>query len=242
MEETPKKAKGRGKKAANPTQCVVLKGQRDGITVMLDPKVSFDEIKTVLRSKVAGAKRFFEGANATVTFKGRTLTEEAEQELLDIIMTETTLDVAFVESEGFTLLPPKPQPPPPDPDAPAALSANFNNYKPDMEGDTAFFSVNLRSGQQIRYKGSVVIVGDVNPTSQIIADGNVIVLGALKGLVHAGAIGDDTCYITALEFRPTQLRIANTITYIPPEEVANAKDNGPARAYIKNGQVFVEQL
>jgi septum site-determining protein MinC len=86
----------------------------------------------------------------------------------------------------------------------------------------------------------VVIVGDVNPGSQIVADGNVVVLGALKGLVQAGAIGDDTCYISALELRPTQLRIANTITYIPPEEAAGA--NGPARAYIKDGQVFVEQL
>lgn len=213
-------------------QCVVLKGQRDGIVVMLDPKLPFDEIKRTLRDKVAGAKRFFEGANATLTFKGRTLIEEQEQQLLDIIMSETTLDVAFVESEGFTMAPPK-----------ASVSASASSsFAPNMEGETAFFTVNLRSGQQVRYKGSVVIVGDVNPGSQIVADGNVIVLGALKGLVHAGAIGDDTCYISALSLRPTQLRIANTITYIPPEEVANAKENGPARAYIKNGQVFVEQL
>jgi septum site-determining protein MinC len=87
-----------------------------------------------------------------------------------------------------------------------------------------------------------VIVGDVNPGSMVIADGNVVVLGAIKGLVHAGAIGDDTCYISALSLMPTQMRIANTITYIPPEEAANSKDNGPARAYIRNGQVFVEQL
>jgi len=212
---------------------VVLKGQRGGIAVVLDPKVSFDTIKQVLRDKVSGAKRFFEGANATVTFKGRKLTEAQEQELLDIIMSETTLDVAFVESEGFTLQPQKPPP---------AAASHSSTFAPVMEGETAFYNVNLRSGQQVRYKGSVVIVGDVNPGSQIVADGNVVVLGAIKGMVHAGAIGDDTCYISALSLTPTQMRIANTITYIPPEEAANNKDSGPARAYIKDGQVFVEQL
>jgi septum site-determining protein MinC len=221
-----------GKPTVPNPQCVVLKGQRDGIAVMLDAKVSFDNIKDVLRDKVSGAKRFFEGANATVTFKGRKLSEEQEQELLDIIMSETTLDVAFVESEGFTLKPEKPTP----------NSTNFSTFTPVMESETAYYNANFRSGQQVRYKGSVVIVGDVNPGSQIVADGNVVVLGALKGMVHAGAIGDDTCYISALSLTPTQMRIANTITYIPPEEAASNKRSGPARAYIKNGQVFVEQL
>ncbi|MCL2204000.1 MAG: septum site-determining protein MinC [Defluviitaleaceae bacterium] len=227
MEDTAK-----GKKPANP-QCVVLKGHKDGITAVLDPKTPFEEIKRTLRDKVSGAKRFFEGANAIVTFKGRKLTDKQEKTLLDIIMTETTLDVAFVESEGFTLQPQKPPP---------AVVTHASTFAPSMEGETAFYTVGLRSGQQVRYKGSVVIVGDVNPGSQIVADGNVIVLGALKGMVHAGAIGDDTCYISALSLTPTQMRIANTITYIPPEEVANSKDSGPARAYIKDGQVFVEQL
>ena len=210
-------------------QYVILKGQRDGIAVMLDADAPLEDIKIVLHNKVAGAKRFFEGANATVSFKGRTLNEDEEQELLDIIMRETTLDVAFVESEGFTMIPKAAAPPAPS-----------STFAPTMEGETAFYATNLRAGQQVRYKGSVVVVGDVNPGSEIIADGNVIVLGAIRGLVHAGAIGDDTCFISALELRPTQLRIANTITVIPEEE--RTKDNGPARAYIKDGQVFVEQL
>jgi len=222
------------KVAVSNPQCVVLKGQRDGIAVVLDSKVEFDEIKTVLRNKVAGAKRFFEGANATVTFKGRRLTEDEEQELLDIIMSETTLDVAFVESEGFTMAPPK--------SSAAAASEKSSTFAPVMEGETAFYTANLRAGQQVRYKGSVVIVGDVNPGSEVVADGNVIVLGALKGMAHAGAIGDDTCYISALSMRPTQLRVAGTITVIPVEELASMKDNGPARAYVKDGQVFIEQL
>jgi septum site-determining protein MinC len=221
----------KGRNKITSPQCVVLKGQRGGIAAILDAKVSFEEIKRSLHEKVSGAKRFFEGANATVTFKGRKLTEKQEQELLDIIMTETTLDVAFVESEGFTLQPQKPAP-----------SAPSTIIEPTMEGETAFYKATLRSGQEIRYKGSVVIIGDVNPGSKIVADGNIVVLGTLKGEAHAGVIGDDTCYISAHSLTPTQIRIASTITYIPPEEIANNKDSGPARAFIKNGQVFVEQI
>jgi septum site-determining protein MinC len=243
MDEQKTKSKNKGKNfstvshnVSNPappnSKSVILKGQRGGIVVMLDAKTPFEDIKKVLRDKVSGAKRFFEGANATVTFKGRKISDKQEQELLDIIMSETTMDVAFVESEGFTLQPQKAAP----------TTGQSSTFAPQMEGETAFYTVNLRSGQQVRYKGSVVIVGDVNPGSQIVADGNVVVLGAIKGMVHAGAIGDDSCYISALSLTPTQMRIANTITYIPPEEVEKNKDSGPARAYIKDGQVFVEQL
>ena len=214
------------------SKAVVLKGHKDGISVILDPKIHFDDIKKLLRDKVSSAKRFFEGANATITFKGRSLSEKQEQELLEIIMSETTLGVSFVESEGFTRKPEKPAPTP----------VHTPAYVPDMEGNTAFYTTGFRSGQQVRYKGSVVVVGDVNPGSQIIADGNVIVLGAIKGMVHAGAIGDDTCYISALSLAPTQMRIATIISYIPDEEVANTRDNGPSRAYIKDGKVIVEQL
>ena len=213
-------------------QCVVLKGRHDGIAVLLDAKTHFDEIKKVLREKVSGAKRFFEGANATISFKGRSLTEKQEQTLLDIIMSETTLDVAFVESEGFTLKPEK---------SVAAAAAPSSTHAPIMESNTAYYMQGLRSGQHVRYKGSVVIVGDVNPGSEVVADGNIVVLGSLKGMVHAGAIGDETCYISALVLTPTQLRISNTITYVPPEEYAK-KNNVPSRAYIKDGKVFFEQL
>jgi septum site-determining protein MinC len=227
------KGKGKGKNTPAHTQYVVLKGHKDGINVMLDAKVHFDELKKSLRDKVAGAKRFFEGANATITFKGRSLSEKQEQDLLNIIMSETTLDVSFVESEGFTLKPEKPAP----------VTANSSTHAPVMESETAFYMVGLRSGQQVRYKGSVVIVGDVNPGSKIEADGNVVILGALKGVAEAGAMGDNTCYISALHLAPTQLRIAGAIVPIDPKEIANSKNNGPSRAYIdKTGRFVIEQL
>jgi septum site-determining protein MinC len=210
-------------------QCVILKGQRDGISIMLDKDTDFATIETVLRKKVSGAKRFFEGADAVLSFKGRSLTEDEEQALLDIILTETALDVAFVESEGFML--------------PVARRTSVAPAHAVLtNSDTAFFRGCLRSGQYIRYNGSVVIIGDVNPGGEIIVNGNIIVLGSLRGMVHAGALGDATCFISALVMQPTQLRIANHITYIPATVKIERSTSKPSWAYVQDGQVFIAPL
>jgi len=212
-------------------QYVILKGNKDGISILLDEQADFELIKKTLQKKVAGAKQFFEGANTNVAFKGRKITDEEEKTLLDIIFTETTLDVSFVEQEGFT------------PVTPSYMMNATPSHYPFIEQVTKYQYGGLRSGQFIRYGGSVVVIGDANPGSEIIAGGNVIVLGALKGLVHAGCNGDDSCFVSALTFAPTQLRIASIITNITSnDKTKRKKANIPTCAYIQDGQVYIAPL
>lgn len=93
----------------------------------------------------------------------------------------------------------------------------------------------LRSGRSIYHEGHVVVIGDVNPGAEIIAGGDVVVWGRLRGLVHAGALGDETAVICALSLTPTQLRIADQIA-IPPEE--NQAAPTPEQAVIRQGQIM----
>lgn len=95
----------------------------------------------------------------------------------------------------------------------------------------------IRSGRAIQHEGDVVIIGDVNPGAEIIAGGNVIVWGRLRGLVHAGAYGDHTAIICALELNPTQLRIADQIA-IAPE--GKRKNSLPEQATIRSGHIVAE--
>jgi septum site-determining protein MinC len=85
----------------------------------------------------------------------------------------------------------------------------------DERSDTLFVWRTLRSGQLVRHQGNIVVLGDVNGGSEIIAGGNVIVWGRLRGTVHAGALGDRGAVICALELAPTQLRIADLIARTP---------------------------
>ena len=63
-----------------------------------------------------------------------------------------------------------------------------------------------------------VVLGDVNPGAEIIAEGDVVVFGALRGLAHAGAGGERTARIWALSIEPNQIRIADLVA-VPPRGV-----------------------
>jgi septum site-determining protein MinC len=89
----------------------------------------------------------------------------------------------------------------------------------------------LRSGQSLRHPGHIVVIGDVNPGAEVIAGGDIVVWGRVRGLVHAGALGDEGAVICALDLAPTQLRIAGTIARSPEErrrkpvpEIATARE------------------
>ncbi len=103
----------------------------------------------------------------------------------------------------------------------------------DLGNATALFlNKTLRSGTRIEFSGHVVVVGDVNPGAEIIAEGNVIVWGRVRGMIHAGAKGDTSAYICALDLSPTQLRIADEISAMlkpqnnPHPEIARLNGEG----------------
>lgn len=80
-----------------------------------------------------------------------------------------------------------------------------------------FYRGTLRSGQVITSESSVTIIGDVNPGAKIIAQGNIVILGALKGNVHAGCTGDRSCFVFALDMQPIQIQIGDLIAKSPDE-------------------------
>ncbi len=86
------------------------------------------------------------------------------------------------------------------------------------EGGAVLVRRTLRSGQTVRHTGHVVVVGDVNPGAEIIAGGDVVVWGRLRGTVHAGAGGNDDAVVCALVLAPTQLRIGSHIARSPGGE------------------------
>jgi septum site-determining protein MinC len=96
----------------------------------------------------------------------------------------------------------------------------------------------LRSGSSIRHDGDVYLFGDVNPGAQISASGNIIVLGALKGMAHAGHGGDESAFIVGFDFRPTQVRIGRRIAVAPAR--TDGRPSEPEIAHIVDGQIVIE--
>jgi septum site-determining protein MinC len=101
-----------------------------------------------------------------------------------------------------------------------------------------FIQRTLRSGQKIEYPGHVVVFGDVNPGAEIVAGGNILVWGRLRGTVHAGALGNDEMVVCALSLFPTQLRIGNHIARSP--ETLPPRVKVPEMASVQNGEIVAE--
>lgn len=86
----------------------------------------------------------------------------------------------------------------------------------------------LRSGQIFRHAGSVMIIGDVNPGAHVVSASDIFIWGRLRGVAHAGAMGDESAQIGALEFDPIQVRIAGHIAMSPRGDA-----NDPGRWFWK---------
>ncbi len=106
-----------------------------------------------------------------------------------------------------------------------------------LDGEEAIFlHRTLRSGHKVTHQGHIVVLGDVNPGAELVAGGNIIVWGRLRGVVHAGAGGDASAVVCSLDLSPTQLRIADKISVSPPRK---GKPR-PEIAYLEDGQVAAQ--
>ncbi|MBU0971438.1 MAG: septum site-determining protein MinC [Proteobacteria bacterium] len=85
------------------------------------------------------------------------------------------------------------------------LSKGWNHHRSDV----LMLRGRVRSGQKIDAKKHLVITGDVNPGAEIVAGGDVIVLGRLSGKVHAGFPDKEDAIVFALEFNPSHVKIGS---------------------------------
>jgi septum formation inhibitor MinC len=127
-------------------------------------------------------------------------------------------DIATRRARGEPSVP-RPAFGPPRPGAAEAPAPALVTVAPDAPS-TLYHHGTLRGGQTLQQLGTIVVVGDVNPGAELVATGDILVFGALRGTAHAGAQGDATARVYALELAPTQLRIATCI----------AADDGARRA------------
>jgi septum site-determining protein MinC len=115
--------------------------------------------------------------------------------------------------------------------APAAPAATA----PPAGPATLYHRGTLRGGQILQQIGNIVVVGDVNPGAELVASGDILVFGALRGTAHAGAQGDVAARVAALELTPTQLRIATCIAADDARRTARE----PEVAFIRDERIAI---
>ena len=216
------------------SQSVILKSNRYGINLILDNNISFVELKKAVLDKFKESEKFFKNASIAISFEGRTLSGEEELELLDLIAENTSIHVVCVVDH--------------DELREQLYKEKIDSYYNNVADNTGeFYKGTLRSGQVLKCDSSIVIIGDVNPGAKIIARGNIVIIGALKGNAYAGAAGDESCFVTALTMDPVQIKIGNVIGRSadkgPWEAIRNRKRTmEPQMAMVSDGNILIEPI
>ncbi len=228
---------------------VILKGTRDGLLITLGVG-EWSSVLSELATQLARprAAEFFHGAHARLALGDRSLNGEELSELGRLLAEhEMQLDLTPHDAPVRS----RPVEEKPVADAPEHKSNNGRLAAPDdkhkaqddrhdhdLWTEAAIVRRTVRSGQVIRYSGHVAVYGDVNAGGEIIAGGDVIIWGKLRGVVHAGASGDESAIVAALFLAPTQLRIGSYIARAPDDRNKGLKS--PEVARVRDGRIVIE--
>ena len=104
---------------------------------------------------------------------------------------------------------------------------------------TKFYKGSIRSGQKMEFEGSLVILGDVNAGAEILAEDNVVILGILRGMAHAGAKGNKEAIIAAASIESAQIRIADIVKQIEKEDNTEELKEIKTYAYVKENEIIL---
>lgn len=199
-------------------QYVTIKGTKDGLVFHLNDTCDFEALIQDLQYKLETShENFLTGPIIHVYVKlgMRTVGEIEKDRIRDIIGQKGNLLIQSIECES---------------EENNRLTAN--KLEP-VKGI-------VRSGQTLNYRGDLLFLGDVNPGGAIVCTGSIYILGALRGMAHAGCDGDEQAIIAAAYMKPMQLRIAEVVSRSPDE--GEIEEGYMEFAYIKNGVMEIDKM
>ena len=194
--------------------------RKDEIVIKLNESAAQEQIVEGLKKKLTELKKLYKDEKTPIKVTGKILKNKEIDEIQDLIKSKIDVEIEFDSPKGLGL---------------SNIKRTFE--KEIAISETKFHRGSLRSGQRLETEGSLVILGDVNSGAEVIASDNIVVLGALRGLAHAGAKGNKQAIIAAGLFDAVQVRIANVV-----KEINRAEEPLHKQTYISivDGKVVID--
>lgn len=171
--------------------------KKNQVIIKIEENAEQKEIISDLKKKMIELKNLYKEDKTPILITGKVLKNKEMDEIQAVIKRFIDVQVDFDSPKVLGL---------------HGIKKTF--YKEVATSETKFHKGSLRSGQKIEFEGSIVIIGDVNAGAEVIAGENIVVLGNLRGLAHAGAKGNKDAVIEASEIDAVQIRIADKIKEI----------------------------
>lgn len=194
--------------------------RKDEIVIKLSENATQEQIVEGLKKKLTELKKLYKDEKTPIRVTGKILKNKEIDEIQELIKSKIDVEIDFDSPKGLGL---------------SNIKRTFE--KEIAVSETKFHRGSLRSGQRLETEGSLVILGDVNSGAEVIASDNIVVLGALRGLAHAGAKGNKQAIIAAGLFDAVQVRIANVV-----KEINRAEEPLHKQTYISiiDGKVVID--
>ena len=200
--------------------CINVFQRNNCVVIKINDEPNVEIIKKEIKHKVTQLKKLYKEEKVPIKVIGKVLKNKEIEEIEKIIKETLDVDVEF--------------------DMPRKMG--LSNIRKTFESEittseTKFHQGSLRSGQRIEEENSIVIIGDVNAGAEVISADNIVVLGTLRGLAHAGAKGNKQAMIAAGRLDTAQMRIANIVKEFNREEETLRK---LACAHVENDKIIIE--
>ena len=200
--------------------CVSINLRKNQILIKISDDAEQKDIIDNLRKKLPELRKMYKNEKTQITVTGKILKNKEIDEIQELIKRNIDVEIDFDMPKSLGL---------------SSITRTFN--KEIAISETKFHRGSLRSGQKMESEGSLVILGDVNSGAEVMASDNIVVLGALRGLAHAGAKGNKQAMISAGLLDTVQIRIANVIKEIDRDEEPLHKQ---AYVSIINNEIVIE--
>ena len=188
--------------------CMNINLKKNEIVIKINEDAEYVNIVENFKKKLPELKKLYKEDKTPIRVSGKVLKNKEIDELQSIIKENIDVDIEFDTPKSLGL---------------ASIKRTFDQ---DIAvSETKFHRGALRSGQRIEVEGSIVIIGDVNSGAEVIASDNIVILGSLRGLAHAGAKGNKQAIIAAEIFDSVQVRIANIVKEIDRDEEPLHRDS-----------------
>ena len=175
----------------------VIKSFPNGINLILNPEVPFEQLLGDIAAKFASSRSFFGSSSVALSLEGRMLSQEEEVQIIDTINRNSDLKVICIVGKDDV------------------VNNNFIKALQTLQsklpsGEYARFCMgSIKDNDVIEMEDSILVMGDVNPGCAVVSDKNIIVLGGLYGEAYAGKESGEAAFVIALEMEPTSLCIGN---------------------------------
>lgn len=181
--------------------CISISIKKNQVVIKIDEEAEQKEIISSLKKKMLELKNLYKDDKTPILITGKILKNKEMDEIQNIIKKFLDVEIEFDSPKVLGL---------------HGIKKTF--YKEVATSETKFHKGALRSGQRLEFEGSIVIIGDVNAGAEVIASENIVILGNLRGLAHAGAKGNKDAVIEASEIDAVQIRIADKVKEIERDE------------------------